>query len=132
MTSVRKLSHRYEAWLRLRYPRAFSRRDRPPLQVGIKEALRDDPSCPSWASDRVVQDALARWVRHPVYRRNVLGRRPRVGLNGRIEFGENRFPSDVTNSLPPKSSHAVAGGASRREARATISPEGESNGQPAD
>jgi sRNA-binding protein len=81
--SIKSLSRRYERWLRERYPRAFNPRRRPPLLLSSNNALKVDPERPTWATDKVIQDALARWVNHALYRRNVLAKRPRVDLQGR-------------------------------------------------
>jgi sRNA-binding protein len=80
--SARQLAFRYTLWLRQWYPAAFNNR-REPLLVGIALILRADPRRPRWATDRVIQNALAMWCRHPRYVRNLLDRRRRVDLAGR-------------------------------------------------
>ena len=103
----------YIGWLRRRYPRAFSRKRRPPLVRGVYEILLADPDRPTWATDAVVQWALARWCRHPDYLRSVVAGKWRRLLDGtpvvRVEGSARRVAKETLDvSLSGQESHERA------------------------
>jgi sRNA-binding protein len=111
--SIRKLSREYEAWLRHHYPHAFNQ-TRPPLLRGIEFVLRADPTRPGWASDRVVQDTLARWTRDSRYRSNIAAGRYRVDLAGQtsaVSPANRRRAATTVDSPNPTDDGAARGAA---------------------
>jgi len=111
----------YVAWLRRRYPRAFSRKRRPPLVRRVYQILLADPDRPAWATDAVVQWALARWCRHPDYLRGVVAGKWRRLLDGtpvvRVEGSGRRAAAEtlaVSSSADESHERCVAAHAARR------------------
>lgn len=72
----------YLRWLMATYPAAFAPRRTRPLAVGIYEQLLADPARPSWASEIVVRQAIARWTKLARYRRAVEAGKSRRALDG--------------------------------------------------
>jgi len=81
--SKRSRIRQYTDWLVGTYPKAFNEKRPSPLVVGVFEALLVDPHRPNWASNEIVQSALAGWTRRSEYRKAlVVYKKPRRNLAG--------------------------------------------------
>ena len=67
--SNRSRIRQYTDWLMGTYPKAFNEKRPSPLAVGVFESLLQDPHRPGWASNGVVQSAIAGWTRRTEYRK---------------------------------------------------------------
>ncbi len=81
--SKRSRIRQYTDWLMGTYPNAFNKKRPSPLAVGVYEALLQDTRRPGWASNGVVQGAIAGWTRRTEYRKAlVVYKKPRRNLAG--------------------------------------------------